>query len=97
MENNIKFLPQDKGAFVLDDKGERIAEMIVGVSEKEINIYHTGVIDRFKGQGIGTKLIESMADYAREKSLTVIPHCPFVHSHFKNHPEQFKDIWEPEE
>lgn len=94
---DVEFVPNDKGAFIIEENGERIAEMIVGISGKEISVYHTEVIDRLEGQGIGTRLIESMVDYAKNNNLNVIPLCPFVHAKFKEAPEKYAAVWNGKE
>ncbi len=46
--NDIKFMQADKGesVFALEENGERIAEMVVGISGKEMSVYHTEVAKR---------------------------------------------------
>ena len=95
--NDINFLPKDKGAFVLEENSERVAEMIVGIADQEISVYHTGVVERLERQGIGTRLIDAMAEYARENKLMVIPFCPFVKAQFKSKPEKYADVWKQDE
>lgn len=90
---DVKFNPNEKGVFYLEENGERIAEMIVGVSGNEMSVYHTEVIDKYKGKGLGTKLIDAMTDHARLNNFLVIPHCPFVKAHFRKFPEAYSDIW----
>ncbi|MGI8598823.1 MAG: GNAT family N-acetyltransferase [Chitinophagaceae bacterium] len=91
--DEIEFLPNDKGAFVINVNGKRIAEMIVGISGKEMSVYHTEVVDKLKGQGIGSKLIDAMADHARKNKLRGTPRCPFVKAKFKEMPDQYSDIY----
>ncbi len=96
--NEVQYISGDNGesAFVLEENGERIAEMVVGISGNEMSVYHTEVADKLEGQGIGKKLIDVMAEYARTHKLKVIPLCPYVHAQFKRHPEQFADVWKRE-
>lgn len=93
--SEIKFIEtnKDESAFAIEENGERIAEMVVGISGKEMSVYHTEVKEKLEGQGIGKKLIEAMSDYARKHELKVIPLCPYVHAQFKRHPEEYADIW----
>ncbi|AKD05025.1 GNAT family N-acetyltransferase [Pontibacter korlensis] len=90
--DNVKYIPNDKDVFAIEENGERIAEMIVSIANKEMSVYHTEVKKELEGQGIGTKLIEAMTDYARSKKLSVIPYCPFVKKSFKNNPDKYADI-----
>lgn len=89
----LKLNDQGHGAFVLENEGERLAEMEVGIRDGKMTVYHTEVAEVLKGQGIATKLLTEMVNYARQKKLKVIPLCPFVHAQFKRHPEQYNDIW----
>ncbi|WP_207491779.1 GNAT family N-acetyltransferase [Aridibaculum aurantiacum] len=90
----VDFIPNDKGAFAIDENGERIAEMIVGISGGEMSIYHTGVVERMQGKGIGKQLVTAMADHARQHNLKVMIYCPFVKSIFKLKAEEYADIWD---
>jgi predicted GNAT family acetyltransferase len=82
-----------KGAFVIEDKGERIAEMMFGIVGGNLTVYHTEVDDQLKGQGVAGKLLATMVEYARTHNLKVIALCPYVSAQFKRHPDQYKDIW----
>jgi predicted GNAT family acetyltransferase len=89
----LKLDPNGKGAFVIDDNNERVAEMAIGIAGGNLTVYHTEVSEKLKGQGIATKLLETMVAYARANKLKVIALCPYVHAQFKRHPEQYADIW----
>jgi len=92
-EIELKLDSNGKGAFVIEKEGERIAEMVIGISGSNLTVYHTEVSDQLKGQGIATKLLSAMVAYAREHQLKVIPLCPYVLAQFKRHPDQYKDVW----
>ena len=47
--NEIKYKPNDIGASFMEDDGIRIEEMIVGISGKEMSVYHTEVMESLKG------------------------------------------------
>jgi len=94
--SEIKYLPKDKDAFAYEENGERLAEMIVSVSGKEMSVYHTEVDQRLEGRGVGKKLIDAMSDYAREHQLSVTAYCPFVKSQFQKYPDKYSDIHKKE-
>ncbi len=48
---------------------------------------HTEIRDRFKGQGLASRLIAFSLDDARERGLEVLPFCPFVNSFVRRHRE----------
>lgn len=89
----LKLESNGKGAFVIEEGGERIAEMVISVSGNNLTVYHTEVSDKLKGQGVAGQLLSTMVNYAREHNLKVIPLCPYVNAQFKRHPEQYKDVW----
>jgi predicted GNAT family acetyltransferase len=89
----LKINDNGKGAFVIEDNGEQVAEMAIGISGENLTVYHTEVDERLKGQGIATRLLADMVDYARKNKLKVIALCPYVLAQFKRHPEQYADIW----
>jgi uncharacterized protein len=51
----------------------------------EISLLHTEVSDEFEGQGIGGKLARGVLDTARERSLAVLPFCPFISGWIRRH------------
>ena len=89
----LKWDNDQRGAFAIDEGGERIAEMAIGLSDKNLTVYHTEVSDKLKGQGVASKLLSTMVAYAREHQLKVIALCPYVRAQFERHPDQYKDIW----
>ena len=89
----LKLSNTGRGAFVIEDSGERLAEMEIGISGDNLTVYHTEVSDKLKGQGVGSRLLERMVEYARENNLNVIALCPFVRAQFQRHPDKYADIW----
>jgi predicted GNAT family acetyltransferase len=83
-----------RGSFFIEENGENIAEMNIGIANNVLTAFHTEVAEKLKGQGVGKMLLETMVDYARENRLKVIPLCPFVYTSFTRHPELYGDIWQ---
>lgn len=48
---------------------------------------HVGVHPEHRGQGVAGKLTQVALEYAREKSLRVIPMCSYVRAYINRHPE----------
>jgi predicted GNAT family acetyltransferase len=92
-EIELKLESNGKGAFVIEEGSERIAEMAIGISGSNMTVFHTEVSDKLKGQGVAAKLLSTMVQYARDKNLKVIALCPYVNAQFKRHPEQYADVW----
>lgn len=56
-----------------------IAEITFSTGEgNTIVIEHTRVSETLKGQGVGVKLVNAVADMAREERRGIIPACPFA-------------------
>jgi predicted GNAT family acetyltransferase len=92
-EIKFKLYNNGKGAFYVEENGEQLAMMEIGIKDKNLTVYHTEVSEKLKGKGIATALLSKMVDYARENNLKVIALCPFVSAQFKRHPELYSDIW----
>lgn len=71
--------------FTLETDGERA----VAAYQREgdtIVFTHTVVPPRVEGRGVGSRLIRSALDSARDRGLKVIAQCPFVAAYIDRHP-----------
>lgn len=89
----LKLDETGRGAFVLENEGERFAEMEIAIRDGNLTVYHTEVAEAMKGQGIASNLLKEMVSYARSNNLKVIPLCPYVLAQFKRKPDEYADIW----
>ena len=81
-----------KGAFYIEENGERLAEMTYTDSGPErIIIDHTEVSEKLKGQGVGKKLVAAAVEMARNKGMKILPLCPFAAKVFDQTGE-YKDV-----
>ncbi|MEJ8842638.1 GNAT family N-acetyltransferase [Lacibacter sp. H375] len=81
-----------KGAFYIEQDGERLAEMTyVWAGESKFIIDHTEVSDKLAGKGAGKQLVAKAVEFARAKGLKIMPLCPFASSVFKKTPE-YNDV-----
>ncbi|MDR2907102.1 MAG: N-acetyltransferase [Bacteroidales bacterium] len=70
---------REKGVFKAKNETVKMGEMTyVWVDKHKIIIDHTGVDPDFEGNGIGTQLIMKAVDFARDKNIKIMPHCPFA-------------------
>jgi hypothetical protein len=56
-----------------------------------ITFTHTGVPSAIEGRGIGSKLVETGLNYARENGLRVRSRCWFVSKYIRHNPE-YQDL-----
>jgi uncharacterized protein len=52
-----------------------------------IAFIHTMIDPRFEGQGLGSKLVRTALDQARQDGVAVLPFCPFVRGYIAGHGE----------
>ncbi|RKG41570.1 MULTISPECIES: GNAT family N-acetyltransferase [Acinetobacter] len=77
-----------KGAFYVEQQGERLAEMTYSwAGTDKFIIDHTAVSDSLRGQGVGRHLVDAAVQFARERQVKIIPLCPFAKSVFDKDPE----------
>ncbi|MRS65816.1 GNAT family N-acetyltransferase [Larkinella terrae] len=96
-EIKLELNQKGHGAFNLYESGVKIGEMAISVSDGNLAVYHTEVDPDMEGKGYAKQLLDTMAAYAREHHLKVIPLCPYVNVQFKRHPKDYEDIWNKEE
>ena len=81
-----------KGAFIIKENNERLAEMTYSkAGDKMVIIDHTEVSDALRGKGAGKQLVNAAVEYARANQLKILPLCPFAKALFDKTPE-FKDV-----
>lgn len=72
-----------KGAFYIKQENTLLAEMTyVWAGTDKIIIDHTDVNEALKGKGIGKQMMARAVSFAREKTIKIIPLCPFARSVF---------------
>lgn len=85
MPEEIKLEP-DKNRFLLRvDDWDCVLEFSLDGASASFN--HVRVPDAVGGQGLAGRLTRHALDWAREQDLKVIPHCPYVASWIKRHPD----------
>jgi predicted GNAT family acetyltransferase len=79
-----------------DDAGQRFEILVDGELagfaryQRQGEAYaftHTEIDDRFEGQGLGSALVRSVLETAREAGAPVLPYCPFIRGYIERHPE----------
>jgi predicted GNAT family acetyltransferase len=93
MKDKIQYkLGNDGNEYCACLNGERIGDItFVKTGVSPLIIDHTGVDDKFQGQGIGAELVRHVVGLARKQNKKIIPLCPFARAIFQRHPE-FNDV-----
>lgn len=77
-----------KGYFFIEEKGQRIAEMVYSKAGTSLLIIeHTEVSDSLRGSGAGKKMVIKAVEMARTQNKKILPLCPFAKSVFEKTPE----------
>lgn len=90
----MEILNQDdgrKGKFYIEKDGKVLAEMTYVWAGKKFIIDHTEVGEELASMGIGKKLVHAAVEMAREKSIKILPLCPFAKKVFDK-TEDYKDV-----
>lgn len=90
----LKLDDKGRGAFIITENGEKIAEMVVAIDEENLFVYHTEVSPQAEGKGLAKLLLETMVQHARKHQIKVVPLCPYVHAQFNRHKELYADLWD---
>ena len=75
-----------KNEFYIEESGEVIARIQFIPSGKDVNgrdliiVNHTIVYEGHNGRGLGKKLVNRIAEYARDENKYIIPVCPYAKS-----------------
>ncbi|MFA7204496.1 MAG: GNAT family N-acetyltransferase [Candidatus Caldatribacteriota bacterium] len=78
--------------FMNDENGKMVAEITYSMSDKIIIIDHTFVDPSLRGQGIASKLVDSVVELAKKENKKIIPLCPYAKKQFENS-EAYQKIW----
>ncbi|MBC8155067.1 MAG: N-acetyltransferase [Bacteroidetes bacterium] len=62
--------------------------------DETLALIHTEVHPDLEGQGVGSKLVKGVLDYARTNNLHIMPYCPFVAIYLKRHAD-YQDLIKP--
>ncbi|MCQ3938308.1 MAG: N-acetyltransferase [Chloroflexi bacterium] len=64
----------------------RLAKLDYMEDGNTIVMMHVGVPYEFRGQGVAGKITQAALEYAKEKSLRVIPMCSYVAAYIRRNP-----------
>ena len=85
----------DKARFEIVADGELAGFAQYHLRDGVIAFTHTQTDDRFRGHGLGGRLVQASLDAARARHLAVLPYCPFVRSWISGHRE-YADLVPPD-
>ena len=77
-------IKQGNNEFYIEENGEVIAriQFVPSGSDEngrgKITVKHTIVSEGHNGKGLGKKLVNGIAKYAREENISIIPECTYA-------------------
>jgi predicted GNAT family acetyltransferase len=84
MASVLDDLPHNRFLFAQDGQE---AELIYRVNGNRLVLIHTEVPEFFRGQGIGSQLVQAAVDRASKSGETVVPVCPYARKWLQEHPD----------
>lgn len=81
---------QERSRFEIRVAGQ-IVELNYRLRDGVISFTHTGVPRALEGRGIGSLIVRTGLDYAREQGYKVVPICSFVEAYIQRH-EEYADL-----
>ncbi len=57
-----------------------------------IAFVHTEIDPSLEGRGLGSRLVGSALEDARERGLAVLPFCPFVNEFIRRHRDEYVEL-----
>ena len=74
----------NKGAAYVGDFNKPDAAMTYSIAGDDLLIIdHTEVSEKFRGQGVGRKLLDAIVAKARAENKKIMPLCPYAKSVFE--------------
>jgi uncharacterized protein len=81
-----------RGAFYVEQGGQRIAELTYSMADRDVVVGHTWVDPAHRGTALASRLVEAVAGWARRENRKIVPVCSYVQSVFDRSP-QYHDVW----
>ncbi len=84
---------ESQGEFYVEQKEEKTGSLrYLLFGSGRMIIQHTEVSRDLQGSGASHQLLDAAVDYARERSLKIVPLCPFAKAVMTRHREQYEDV-----
>lgn len=90
MSEQIRHVPDQDRWEAVEGEGEQartIGFLSYELKDGVLDLQHTVVDPRKRGDGLGGRLVETAMQHARAEGLTVRPTCPFIPRYLQDHPE----------
>ncbi|MEG0260976.1 MAG: GNAT family N-acetyltransferase [Lysinibacillus sp.] len=83
MDLQLQEVSANHFAFVYESEGEKLAEISWVQKGTVMEMDHTVVSDKLRGQGVAKKLLDHAAEYARDNNYKMKAVCTYVVAAFE--------------
>ncbi len=87
----MEFIKDGNRFYMGEDKAKPLAEITFANLGQNLVVDHTFTDPSLRGQGIARKLVERVAEHARENGFKLLATCPYAKKVLEE--EAFKDIY----
>lgn len=89
----MKIVEETSKFIAFDDNSKVMGELTFSpTNEKLWTIDYTHVNEEFRGQSVGSYLLDYVVEAARSKGVKIRPLCPFAKHGFQKNAEKYSDI-----
>lgn len=86
-------IKRDEKGFYVGEVNQKDAEItFVDQGNSTIDIDHTEVSEKLRGEGVAGKLVKEVVDYARENDLKITASCPYAAKKL-GRTNEYKDVY----
>ena len=83
---------KEGGIFKIDENGKRTAELTYRLTaDGKMDIDHTEVDIKFRGEGIGEDMVAAAVKHAKAKKMRIVATCPYAKK-IIDETREFKDV-----
>lgn len=85
----MEFIKKQNEIYVLNESGNKIVRATFPfIEDNVVNVDHTFVTKELRGQGIASKLMNEVYNYAKKQDYTVVASCPYAVAWFKRNKDK---------
>ncbi|SEQ94109.1 GNAT family N-acetyltransferase [Piscibacillus halophilus] len=86
-------IKQDEKGFYVGDPNDKDAEItFIDKGNNTIEIDHTEVSEKLRGEGVAGKLVKAVVDHARENNLQITASCPYAQKKL-GRTDEYRDVY----
>lgn len=84
----MKTLIEKERVALVDSDGSLMGEVLFPSIEGQIEITHTFVDEKYRGQGLAKILLDTVVDELRKRQQKALPLCSYSQAYFAKYPDK---------